>query len=115
MKLFVPCSIIWNFDRGKLIIPNVSIEYNLLETIMKSHSQLTGVVRRTRNEHGKIRIQPAITSSFKEIFKISYFSARVGEMCRTLCRNFGEGEEDFMPMGIVTLTFCYHVPFCVSG
>ena len=86
----------------------MSIEYNPLETVMKSHSQVTEVVRRKRNEPGKIRIQPAITSSSKENFKISYFNARVAEMCRTLCRAFGEGEEDFIPMGfmsIVTLTF----------
>ena len=83
-KLFVPYSTIWNFDRGKLIIPNVSIEYNPLETVMKSHCEVTEVVRRTRNEPGKIRIQPAITSSFKENFKISYFNAKVAEMCRTL-------------------------------
>ena len=92
-----------------MIIPNVSIEYNLLKTVMKIHSQVTEVVRRTRNEPGKIRIQPAITSSFKENFKISYFNARVVEMCWTLCRAFGEGEEDFIPMGfmsIVNLTFC---------
>ena len=106
--MFVPYSTIWNFDRGKLTIPNLSIEYNPLETVMKSHSQVTEVVRRTRREPEKIIIQPAITSSFKEIFKISYFSAKAAEMCRTLCRAFGEGKEDFIPisfMPIVILKF----------
>ena len=108
-KWFVPYSYIWNFDRGKLVIPNVSIEYNLLEAVIKNHSQVTEVVRRTRNEPGKIRAQSAVTSSFIENFKISRSNARVAEMCRTLCRDFGEGEECFIPMGfisIVTLTFC---------
>ena len=68
-NFFVPCSSIWNFDRVKLVIPNVSIEYNSLETIMKSHSQVNEVVRKTRIESGKIRIPPAIISSFKEISK----------------------------------------------
>ena len=108
-KLFVPYSSIWNFDRGKLVIPSVSIEYNPLETVMKIHSQVTEVVRKTRNEPSKIKFPPTITSSFKEIFKVVYFNARAVEINRTLCRIFGEGEEDFIPMSfmcIVTLTFC---------
>ena len=105
-KLFFPCISVWNFDRGKLVTLNVSIEYNPLETVMKSRSQVTEVVRKTRIESGKIRIPPAIISSFKEIFKVAYFNARAIEMWDPV-QSFGkEGEEDFMPMGIVTLTFC---------
>ena len=105
-KLFVPCSSIWNFDRGKLVIPNVSIEYNPLKTVMKSHSQVTEVVRKKRNELGKIKLPPTITSSFKEIFKVVFFNARALEMWDPV-QSFGkEGEEDFIPMGIFTLTFC---------
>ena len=69
--MFVPYSIIWNFDRGKLVILSVFIEFHLLETVVKSHSQVTKVVRRTRNEPDKITTLSAVTSSFKEIFKIS--------------------------------------------
>ena len=107
--MFVPYSTIWNFDRGKLIIPNVSIEYNLLENVMKSHSQVTKVVRRTRNEPGKIRALLAVTSSFIENFKISHSNARVAEMCRTLCIAFGEGEEDFIPMGLIFIVILLFV------
>ena len=70
-KLFIPCSSIWNFDRGKLVILSVFIEFHILETIVKSHIQVTKVVRRTRNEPDKITTLLAVTSSFKEIFKIS--------------------------------------------
>ena len=62
------------------------MEYNLLETIVKSHSHSTKVVRRTRSELDKIRILPEITSFSSEIFKKAYFSARALEVCRTLCR-----------------------------
>ena len=72
---------------------------------MKSRSQVTEVVRKTRIESGKIRIPLAIISSFKEIFKVAYFNARAIEMWDPM-QSFGkEGEEYFMPMGIVTLTF----------
>ena len=72
---------------------------------MKSHSQVTEVVRRTRNEPSKIRAHSTVTSSFIENFKISRSNARVAEMCRTLCIAFGEGEEDFMPMGFMSIVF----------
>ena len=85
-ELFVTCSSIWNFDRGKLVIPNVFMEYNLLETIVKSHSQVTKVVRRTRSEPHKIRILPSITSFSKEIFKKAYFNAKALEVYTILCR-----------------------------
>ena len=104
--MFFPCISLWNFDRGKLVTLNVSIEYNPLETVMKSHIQVTKVVSKIRSEFGKIRIPPTIISSFKEIFKVAYFNARAIEMW-DLVQSFGkEGEEYFMPMGIVTLTFC---------
>ena len=85
-KLFVPCSSIWNFDTGKLVIPSVFIEYNLLETVIKSHNQATKVVRRKRSELGKIRTLPAITSFSKDFFKKMYFNVRAVEIYRTLCK-----------------------------
>ena len=87
----------------------MSIEYNLLETVMKIHSQVTEVVRRKRNELGKIRAQSAVTSSFIENSKISRSNARVAEMYRTLHLAFEEGEEDFMPMGFMSIVFLLFV------
>ena len=78
--MFFPCISVWNFDRGKLVTLNVSIEYNPLQIVMKSHSQVTEVVRKTRIESSKIRIPLAIISSFKEIFKVAYFNVRAIEM-----------------------------------
>ena len=83
--MFFPYSSIWNFDRGKLVILDVFMEYNILETMVKSRGQATKVVRRIRSELGKIRTLPAITSFSKEFFKKIYFNARVVETCRTLC------------------------------
>ena len=95
-KLFVPYNSIWNFDRGKLVIPSVFIEYNPFETVVKSHRQVTKVVRRTRSKHDEIRILPAITSFSKEFFKRIYFNARVVGIWDPV-QSFGEeGEEDFM-------------------
>ena len=75
MKLFVPYSIIWNYDRSKLVFISVFIQFHLLETVEKCLSQVIKIVRRTRNELGKITTLSAVVSSFKQIFKISYFDA----------------------------------------
>ena len=48
---------IWFFDRGKLVI--------------RCHSQVTKVLRRTRNRLGKLTTFSVVTSSFKQIFKTS--------------------------------------------
>ena len=48
---------VWFFDRGKPVI--------------RCRSQITRVVRRTRNGFGKLTPYSAVTSSFKQIFKIS--------------------------------------------
>ena len=66
---------------------------------------MTKVVRRTRNEPGKITTLSAVISSFKEIFKVVYFNARVVEMWDPMPSFGKEGEEYFIPMGIVTVTF----------
>ena len=84
--MFVPYSSIWKFDRGKLAILSVFMEYNLLKTVVKSHSQSTKVVRKIRSELDKIRILPEIPSFSSTIFKKAYFSAKALEVCRTLCR-----------------------------
>ena len=104
-KLFVPCSSVWNFDRGKLVIPSLSMKYNPLETVMKSHSQVIEVVGKTRSKPGKIRIKLVVTSSFIENCKVSHCNAWATKMCMTLCRAFEEGEEDFTPMGFMSKAF----------
>ena len=110
-KLFVLYSSVWNFDRGKLVILNVFIKFHHFETVEKCHIQVTKVVRKTRNEPCKITTFSVIVSSFKQIFKVSHCYAQAAKMCRALCISFEEGEEDFIPMGMVTLTFCQHSPF----
>ena len=85
-NLLLAYASIWNFDRGKLVIPSVFMKYNLLEAMEKGHNQATKVVRRIRSELGKIRTLSAILSFSKKIFKKAYFNARVVEICRTLCR-----------------------------
>ena len=84
--MFVPYSSIWNFHQDKIAISSVFIEYNLLETVVKSCGQVTKVVRRIRSELGKIRTLSAILSFSKEFFKKTYFNARALEIYRTLCR-----------------------------
>lgn len=67
---------------------------------------MTEVVRKARNEPDKIKFPPYMTSSFKEFFKVVFFNARAVEMWDPV-QSFGkEGEEDFIPMGTVTLNFC---------
>ena len=65
-KWLAICAYVWFFDRGKLVI--------------RCHSQVTRVVRRTRNGFGKLTPYSAVASSFKQIFKMSQFGARVAEM-----------------------------------
>ena len=50
---------------------------------------------------GRIGTLPAITPSSREPFKKACFNARVVEIYRTLCRVFGEGEEDFIPVSFM--------------
>ena len=95
-KLCVPYSNIWNFDRGKLVILSVFIEYYLLETIVKGNSQATKVVRRIRSELDKIRILPAIKSFSKEIYKKAYFSANAAKVWDHMQSFEEEGEEYFI-------------------
>ena len=154
---------IWNFELGKLVVPSVFLDYDLLEVVEKNYDQDIRVVRRTngeiliaisleeikevfglgpltnyhvpielkglekeymskkdivrqgaQKEHiGKIKTLPAITTSSKETFKREYFNTKEMEIYRTLCRVFGEDEEDFM-----LVSFMYMVTqissFCVD-
>ena len=107
-KSFTPHACIWSFDRGKLVIPSVFMGYD----------QATKIVRRVKGELGKITTLSAITSLSKELIKKEYFYARAVEICRTLSRVFGEGEEYFIPMSfmcIVTLTFFECTSFYLRG
>ena len=88
-KLFSPHASIWSFDREKLVIPSVFMDYDFLETVVKSYDQATKVVRREKDELGKTRTLLAITSFSKEIFKKAYFNSRAVEIDSTLCKFFG--------------------------
>ena len=45
-KLFAPHANVWNFDLGKLVVPSVFMDYDLLEAISKNYDQAIRVVRR---------------------------------------------------------------------
>ena len=47
MNLFSPHLNIWNFDLGKLVVPSVFMDYDLLEAIARNYDQAIRVVRRT--------------------------------------------------------------------
>ena len=49
-KLFAPHANIWNFDLGKLVVPSVFMDYDLLEAVAKNYDQATRVVRRIDGE-----------------------------------------------------------------
>ena len=49
-KLFAPHANIWNFYLGKLVVPSVFMDYDLLEAIAKSYDQATRAVRRVDGE-----------------------------------------------------------------
>ena len=102
-NLFVLYSSVWNFDRGKLVILNVFIKFHYFETAKNCHIQVTKVVRKTRNEPGKIITFLVIVSSFKPIFHVSHCYASAANMCISLHISFEEREEDLIPMGMVTL------------
>lgn len=110
-KCFVLCRSIWIFDRGKLVILSVFLKFHLFETMVGCHSHITKFLRRIMNEPGKIIALSVVTSSFKQIFKISQPDARVAEMCGVLCIVFEEDEEDFILMGMIFLIFCQPAPF----
>ena len=108
MNLFVSFADVWNFDHGKPVIPGVSMGCD----------QVTKVMRGVENEVDEIKTLSALTTFSKEIIKEAYLKIRASEKCRTLCRVFGEGEEDFKPMVFmqtIPLAFCYYATFCVSG
>ena len=150
-KLFAPHANIWNFDLGKLVVPSVFMDYDLLEAIAKSYDQATRVVRRAdaeilisispeeirkvfclgpltkyhvpidlidlENEYmskkdvirhgapkahiGRIGALLAITPSSREPFKKVCFNVRVVEIYRTLCKVFGQDEEEFIPISFM--------------
>lgn len=98
-KLSISYARIWIFYQEKLVILGVSMGCD----------QATKVTRGEKNESDEMENLPAVTHFTKETIKVAHFNARATEMCRTLCKIFGEGEEDFMPMvsmQTVLLTFC---------
>ena len=96
-KWLALCACIWFFDRGKLVI--------------RCRSQVTKVVKRTRNGFGKLTPYSAVPSSLKKKFKISQFGARVAGRYETLHTVLEEGEEEFIPLGMVTFISSVRTPF----
>ena len=96
-KWLASSACVWFFDRGKPVI--------------RCRSQDTKVVRRKRNRLCKLTTFSAETSTFKQIFKVSQFDARVAKIFGTLCIVLEEGEEDFIPLGIVFFILCARPPF----
>lgn len=90
-KLFVSYVSTWNFDQGKLVILGVFMGCD----------QATRVMRGAKSEIDKIKTLLVVTPFSNEIFNIAHFNARAAEICRTLCKVFGEGEGDFIPMAFL--------------
>ena len=65
-KLFAPHANIWNFDLGKLVVPSVFMDYDLLEAVVKNYDQATRVVRRVDGEI-LITISP---EESREVFRL---------------------------------------------
>lgn len=91
MKLFVLYDSVWNFGQGKLVILGIFMGYD----------QDTKVLMGDKSEIGKIKTLSIVTPFSKEISKIAHFNAKAAKICRTLCRVFGEAEEDFIPIGFM--------------
>ena len=47
LNVFSSHANIWNFDLGKLVVPSVFMDYDLLEAMAKNYDQAIRVVRRT--------------------------------------------------------------------
>lgn len=45
-NLFAPHADIWNFDLGKLVVPSVFMDFDLLKAVAKNYDQAVRVVRR---------------------------------------------------------------------
>jgi hypothetical protein len=69
-KLFAPHANIWNFDLGKLVVPSVFMDYDLLEAVARNYDQATRVVRRIDGEI-LITISP---EEIREVFRLGPFT-----------------------------------------
>lgn len=68
--MFAPHANVWNFDLGKLVVPSVFMDCDLLEAIAKKYGQAIWVVRRTNG-------MPLISISseeIREVFKLEPLS-----------------------------------------
>lgn len=81
-KFFVPFAGAWNFNRGKTILPGVSV----------SCDQVIKLVKGAEDEVDEIKTLSSTSSFSKEITKAA-------EVSWTLCSLIGEGKEDFKPVG----------------
>ena len=62
-NLFAPHANVWNFDLGKLVVPRVFMDYDLIEAIAKTYDQVIRVIRRTNG-------MPLISISREEIREV---------------------------------------------
>ena len=69
-NLFAPHANIWNFDLGKLVVPSVFMDYDLLEAIAKNYDQTLRVIRRDDGEI-LITISP---EEIREVFNLGPFT-----------------------------------------
>ena len=56
-NLFAPHANIWNFDLGKLVVPSVFMDYDILEAVAKNYDSKIRVVRRIDGE-SLVKINP---------------------------------------------------------
>ena len=105
-KLFVVCSSVWNFDRGKLILLSVSIKFHYFEAVEKCHIQEIKASRKARNDPSKVTTFSVTVSPFIRVFQVSHWYASAAKMCFSRRMIFEEREEDLIPVGMVALTFC---------
>ena len=99
-KLFVVSSIVWNFDRGKLI------KFHYFEAVEKCHIQEIKAGRKARNDPSRVTNFSVRVSPFMRVFRVSLWYASAANMFSVRRMIFEEREEDLIPVGMVALTFC---------
>ena len=102
-KIFVVCSSVWIFDKGKLML--FSIKFHYCEAVEKCRIQEVKVGRKARNDSSKVTTFSVAVSPFTRVFQVSHWYALAAEMCSAWRMIFEEREEDLIPVGMVNLTF----------
>ena len=76
-NLFSPHANIWNFGLGKLVVPSVFMDYELLEAIEKNYDQAIRVIRRTDGV-------PLVIVSSKEIREVFHLEPLTDHMAKRI-------------------------------